>query len=174
MSWLFVYFLFFFLPVLEATDALCVGQQAAWWMKYFCICRYELCGLYGISTRCDQVDRWWYRWMESFNDSEIAKVPDRQRTSKFVDKQSIASLSWCGLQYKLIRYPATRSHQPVWFFECTHNAMPPSTNTKPNQVSFAMTLRSTYHSPSTVNKNALELANGTVKESSEETSISPV
>lgn len=44
--------------------------------------------------------------------------------------------------------------------------IPASTSAIPKQVSFAITLRSTYHSPRTVKRNALELARGTVSESS--------
>jgi hypothetical protein len=46
---------------------------------------------------------------------------------------------------------------------CTHNAMPPSTNAMPIQVSLLITFFSAHHSPSTVNKNASEFVIGTVR-----------
>ena len=51
-------------------------------------------------------------------------------------------------------------------FDCTHNAIPPRTKPIPNHVSLAIIFFSTYHSPRTVNKNALEFASGTVRDSS--------
>ena len=55
------------------------------------------------------------------------------------------------------------NHAPI---DCTHNAIPPNTNPSPNHVSLAIIFRSTYHSPRTVKRNALELDSGTVRESS--------
>jgi hypothetical protein len=51
-------------------------------------------------------------------------------------------------------------------FDCTQIAIPPSTRAIPSHVSRAITFLSTYHSPRTVKRNALEFARGTVKESS--------
>ena len=53
------------------------------------------------------------------------------------------------------------------FLDCTQIPIPARTRTIPIHVSFAMTFRSTYHSPKTVKRNALLFARGTVRESSE-------
>ena len=64
-------------------------------------------------------------------------------------------------QIKILAYDI--NHAPI---DCTHNAIPPNTNPSPNHVSLAIIFRSTYHSPRTVKRNALELDSGTVSESS--------
>jgi hypothetical protein len=52
------------------------------------------------------------------------------------------------------------------FFDFTHNRVPPKTRSIPSQVLRDMTLPSTYHSPKTVKRKAMEFVIGTVRESS--------
>lgn len=44
--------------------------------------------------------------------------------------------------------------------------MPPRTKNRPNQVCLSITFLSTYHSPKTVNRNAIEFVIGTVNDNS--------
>lgn len=68
--------------------------------------------------------------------------------------------------------PAARSINQSPPLVMTHVAIPANTNPIPNHVLAEIIFPSTYHSPSTVNKNAIEFVIGTVNESSKSSTTS--
>lgn len=64
-------------------------------------------------------------------------------------------------------HPLTYSLFIIYYFlDTTQTTIPPKTSPIPNHVLAEITFRSTYHSPRTVKRKAIELVMGTVRESS--------